>query len=294
MSRQNVKLIVGILVLMGITSVVSVLGYTYFVGGSGKPSQANTPPTLSLETATPNPLEAQVSALSSQVAVLQAANATLAAVDPTQAPTSDMTAETTAEATAESTPASAASSATAATLFRISADESQVRFIITEDLNQRPNTVTGVTNQVAGDILVDFDTPANSRLGTIRIDARTLITDSEFRNRAIRAEILESRKDEYEFIDFTPTAISGLPAQITVGQDVTFQVTGDLKIREITNSVTFDVTAKVTDQGRLEGTAKAQVTRAMYDLQIPNAPGVANVADDVQLEIDFVAAKVTQ
>jgi polyisoprenoid-binding protein YceI len=169
-----------------------------------------------------------------------------------------------------------------------------VQFILTEDLRQQPNTVTGVTNQVAGDILVDLNTPANSKVGTIRIDARTLTTDSEFRNRAIRAEILESSKDEYEFIDFTPTAISGLPAQITVGQAVTFQITGDLKIRDITNSVTFDVTATVAAEDRLEGTATAQVTRAMYNLQIPNAPGVANVSDEVTLQIDFVATKVTQ
>jgi polyisoprenoid-binding protein YceI len=142
--------------------------------------------------------------------------------------------------------------------------------------------------------VVDFNTPANSRVGTIRIDARNLTTDSEFRNRAIRAEILESSKDQYEFIDFTPTAITGLPAKIAVGQSVTFQIAGDLKIRDITNPVTFDVTATVTTEDRLEGTATAQVTRTMYNLQIPNAPGVANVAEDVKLEIDFVATKVTQ
>jgi polyisoprenoid-binding protein YceI len=281
-------IIVGILVLMGITSAVSILAYTFIIGGSGEPSQPLSAPTLSLESGTSNPLEAQVKALSTQVAELQAANATLVAGG---TPATDVTPESTTDPANTS---AAAAPATAATLFRIVPDDSEVRFILTEDLNQQPNTVIGVTDQVAGDVLVDFNAPANSRVGTIRIDARNLTTNSEFRNRAIRAEILESSKDQYEFIDFTPTTISGLPAQITIGQAVTFQITGDLKIRDITNAVTFDVTATATAEDRLEGTAKAQVTRAMYNLQIPSAPGVANVSEDVRLEIDFVATKVTQ
>lgn len=298
MSRRNLMYVVGILVLMGITSAVSVLAYTYIIGGSGQPSQPISAPTLSLDTATPNPLEAQVEALSSQVAELQAANATLvaggaaaSAVDPTATPAAGATVDAAPESTTESADTSAPAEAT---LFRIVSDESEVRFKLTEDLRGQPTTPTGITNQVAGDIVVDFTTPANSRVGTIRINARSLTTDSEFRNRAIRAEILESSKDQYEFIDFTPTAITGLPAQIAVGQEVTFQITGDLKIRDVTNSVVFNVTATLTSADRLEGSANTQVTREMYNLQIPNAPGVANVSDEVQLEIDFVAAQVAQ
>jgi hypothetical protein len=65
-------------------------------------------------------------------------------------------------------------------------------------------------------------------------------------------------------------------------------------VRDIVNSVTFDVTATVVSEDRLEGAASTVVTRAAYDLQIPNAPGVANVSEEVQLEIDFVATKVTE
>jgi polyisoprenoid-binding protein YceI len=304
MSRRNVT-IIGILVLMGITSVVSILAYTFIIGGDGTASQPISAPTLSLEDPTNDPSVAQVEALSTQVAELQAQNATLvaevanagaAALSPTAEATveaASVSTEVTDEATVEATVETAAV-ATDPTLFRIVPEESEVRFIITEDLRGQPTTPIGITNQVAGDIVVDFSTPANSRVGTIRINARTLTTDSEFRNRAIRAEILESSKDEYEFIDFTPTAISGLPASVAVGEEVTFQITGDLKIRDIVNAVTFDVTATVVSEDRLEGTASTQVTRAAYDLQIPNAPGVANVSDEVTLEIDFVAAKVTE
>lgn len=303
MSRRNLN-ILGILILMGITSIISVFAYIYFVGGSGEPSGPTTAPTLSIPT--PNAAETQVAVLSTQVADLSATITALegGSVDPTIEATADADGETTAEATtqaeatadatAESTQASDVAAAPAVTLYRIVSDESQVSFTLTEDLRGTPTTVVGVTKDVAGDIVVDFATPANSQVGVIRINARTLTTDTEFRNRAIRGEILESSKDEYEFIDFTPTAISGLPASIAVGDQITFQITGDLKIRDITQSVTFDVTASAVSADRLEGTATTHVTRAQYNLVIPNAPGVANVSDDVTLQIDFVATQVQQ
>src|SRR5690349_8061835 len=83
-------------------------------------------------------------------------------------------------------------------LLHISADESEVRFIIDETLLGNPKTVIGVTDQVAGDMLVDFANPAHSQLGAIRINARTLATDNEIRNRALRGQILQSERDEYE------------------------------------------------------------------------------------------------
>jgi polyisoprenoid-binding protein YceI len=69
-------------------------------------------------------------------------------------------------------------------------------------------------------------------------------------------------------------------------------MTGDLKVRDIVQSVTFDVTATLTSEDQLQGTASAQVTRDQFNLTIPTAPGVANVSNDVRLEIDFVATKV--
>jgi polyisoprenoid-binding protein YceI len=290
MSRRTWN-IIGILILMGITSLVSVFGYIYFVGGSGEASQPISAPTLSV---TQVAAEAQVIALSTQVAELQSANATLSALNASGAAAPEATAEGTDEAAADPTEEGTAEAAAAGgiVLFRIVPEESEVRFSIMEDLNGQPNLVVGRTEQVAGDIVINLDSPSGSQVGTIRINARTLVTDSEFRNRAIRAEILESTRDEYEFIEFTPTALSDLPDSVTVGEEISFQVTGDLKIRDISQPVTFDVTATLTADDRLEGTATALVTRAQYNLSIPNAPGVSNVVEDVTLEIEFVAAQV--
>ena len=175
--------------------------------------------------------------------------------------------------------------------YEIDQDQSLVRFILDEDLRGEPTRVVGVTDQVAAQIVVDFDDPASSQLGTIRINARTLATDSEFRDRAIRGQILDSAQDEFEFIEFTPTAFTGFPATVAPGDEVELEITGDLTIRTITNPVTFSVTL-AADEAGVSGSGSAVVQRADFDLTIPNVPGVANVSEDVTLEIEFVALPV--
>jgi polyisoprenoid-binding protein YceI len=109
------------------------------------------------------------------------------------------------------------------------------------------------------------------------------------RNRTIRGQILQSAQDQYEFINFQPTALSGLPASVTMGEPFSFQITGDLTIRDITKPVTFDVTVTPKSETEISGTAKTTVQRGDFNLIIPNVPMVANVSEAVQLQIDFVA-----
>ena len=203
-------------------------------------------------------------------------------------PAEQPTAATEVAATAEA-PATAAVILTSSnlTIFTIVQSESQVRFSINEELRNAPVTAVGITDQVAGQIGIDFEQPANSQIGTILINARTLKTDSEFRNRAIKNQILKS--NQYEFISFTPTAISGLPESAAVGDSFTLQVSGDLTITDITAPASFEVTVILAADGRLEGFGVATVLRSTYDLKIPNVDQVANVSDEVLLEIVFVA-----
>jgi len=172
-------------------------------------------------------------------------------------------------------------------VFTISQEQSEVRFTLDELLRDQPNTVVGVTDQVAGEIAVNFGSPAASQVGEITINARTLRTDNDFRNRAINNEILDT--GPYEFIRFVPTEITGLPESVAVGDTVEFQVVGDLTIRDVTQSVTFDVTVTVVSETEITGYGSAVVLRSDYELTIPNVPSVANVTDEVLLEIEFTA-----
>lgn len=177
-------------------------------------------------------------------------------------------------------------------VFRISQDNSQVSFTLQEDLRGNRVTVVSTTNEVAGDILINTESPELSTIGAIRINLRTLETDSSSRDRMTRSQILKSGQDEYEFTEFVPTNIEGLPTEVTVGQPFTFQVTGDLPLVDTTQSVTFEVTVTPISETEIQGVGVTTVRRSDYDLNIPNVRNVANVTDEVELRIEFSAIAV--
>jgi len=173
------------------------------------------------------------------------------------------------------------------TIFEINQEGSEVRFELDEDLRGNRFTVVGVTNQVAGQIALNYTDLSATQVGEIRINARTLATDNNFRNRAIQNEILDT--GTYEFITFVPTAVNDLPVSVAIGDAIQFTIIGDLTIRNITSEATFTVNATAVSATEFSGTATAIVTRETYGLQIPSVPNVANVEEEVELYIDFSA-----
>ncbi len=274
MSR-SARLIIGLIVI-GLIIVVAVLVYIWVSGGSSTPSAANVAPTLDLSNRLPTTAPTLVpTAAATQAATLES----VATADSTQAATSVISASA----------ATASVSAAQLAVMNIVPDQSEVHFITHEVLRGSPNTVDGCTRDIAGQIGVDFSTPQNSQVGVIKVDARTFATDNELRNRAIRGQILQSSEDQFEFISFKPTSISGLPDSVTINQQFEFQIVGDLTIRDITKPVTFDVTVTPDAQTEIKGTATATVQRSDYNLTIPNVPGVADVDQAVDIKISFVA-----
>ena len=203
--------------------------------------------------------------------------------EPTEEPTE--TPEPTEEPTATPEPP-------APVIFEIDQAASQVRFELDEELAGQPKTVVGVTDQVAGQLAVDFNNLSVTQVGVIQVNARTLMTDNNFRNNSIRNRILNT--DDYEFITFTPTSLEGLPDSVTIGDSVTFSMIGDLTIRDVTTEVTFEVTATAVSETQISGTASTIVTRAAYNLVIPTVPDVANVEEEVELYLDFVANALSE
>jgi polyisoprenoid-binding protein YceI len=260
-ARTIVGIVIGLIVIL-----LVVVAYLWVSGGSAAPSATLSAPTLAIA--------AQASPTAQTAATAEVT-------------TTAATNEATAEATVA---ADASASQSGVVVFNIVQDQSKVSFTLGEDLFGKPNTVVGTTNQVAGQIAVDFNQPASSQIGEIRIDARSLATDSSMRDRMIRGQILQSSQNQYEFVSFKPTTITGLPAAVTLGTAFDFQVTGDLTIRNITKSVTFDATVTPESQTQISGMAKATVTRDDFGLTIPVVPSATNVMQEVQLQIDFVAA----
>ncbi|MCI0396891.1 MAG: YceI family protein [Chloroflexi bacterium] len=187
-------------------------------------------------------------------------------------------------------PADAVENTSAVQVYQINQAGSQVRFELDEDLRSQRQTVVGTGTQIAGEIALNLDDLSTTQVGVIQINARSLATDNNMRNRAINNWILET--NQYELITFTPTAVEGLPTSATVGQEVTFTIAGDLTIRDVTQPVVFTVVATATSDAQLTGTASAVVNRGDFGLTIPSVPNVANVEETVELTIDFVANAV--
>jgi polyisoprenoid-binding protein YceI len=173
------------------------------------------------------------------------------------------------------------------TLYAIESGASQATFTIDEVLRGSPKTVVGTTDQVSGQIAFDPTDPSDAQVGTILIDARTLQTDDSSRNRVLANEILST--NQYEYISLMPTSVSGLPDSVTVGQPFTFQMTGDLTIRDTTRPVTFGVTATLGADGNLSGAATSTVQYSDWGISIPSVPFVASVGDQVVLGLSFNA-----
>ena len=137
------------------------------------------------------------------------------AVPPTATPVPPPAPSTATPAPAEQASTGSAAGAPAAAdvrTFVIDPAQSEVRFIINEVLLGAPTEVKGVTSQLTGTIQIDLGAPANTTISPIVIDARDLKTDRGMRDRTIRRFILQSGEDKYQFITFTPTSITGLPA----------------------------------------------------------------------------------
>jgi polyisoprenoid-binding protein YceI len=166
---------------------------------------------------------------------------------------------------------------------------SQARFYIQEVLLGNDKTVEGVTSDVTGEIQFDLASPSTATVGTITINARDITTDDNRRNGQIQNRILESVKDEYQYITFEPTSMTGLPETAAVGDTFNVQMTGNLTIHGMTLEKTFDVAVTVASETQLTGLGSTTITHQEYELSIPRVPLVASVEDEVKLEIEFNA-----
>lgn len=174
-------------------------------------------------------------------------------------------------------------------VYSIDQSQSEVSFALSEVLQGNPTSVVGSTREVAGEVLVDLEDPSNSKLGEIVINVRTLTTGNDFRDRAIRGPILNSASDEMEFATFVPSSIEGIPGSVAVGDSLAIVVIGDFTVAGVTSPVSFDVGITLMSETQISVSGTATVARSDFGLTIPNAPGVANVSEDVVLGFRFVA-----
>ncbi len=219
------------------------------------------------------------------------------ATAPIQAPATAPTAAASTTAPAEPTVApveptagSGAAPAPAAgvMVYKIVPGESIVTYEVGETFlsDNRFNLAVGKTPQISGDVTVDTSNPQNSQVGELQVDISQFQSDSTRRDGTIRSRFLESSK--YPIAVFTPTSIEGLPASYTPGQELTFKVTGDLKIKEVVKPATFDVTAKA-DGDSLTGMATTTILMSDFGVGPIKIANMLGTEDQVKLTLNFVA-----
>ena len=259
----NGRLALLVIIALLVGAAGGIFGYIYITGGSGEPSMS-----VADALATRQADEALIRDAVG-TAVAQAANEIIPA-----ALGAAMQAERARQPVA----------------FNIVPAESQASFTIEEDLRGVRTTVVGLTRDVGGSINVVLADPAASSIGDILISARTLATDNDMRNRALRSRILFSAQDENEFIVFEPRELSNFSADsIATGETISFDISGDLTVRGLTQPVSFVAQITLDSAEQISGSAATIVRYADFGLSIPNVPSVSWVADEVELRLDFVA-----
>lgn len=144
----------------------------------------------------------------------------------------------------------------------------------------------GSTDQVSGQLTLDFSGAPQITSGEFQVDISTLQSDQNRRDNRIRTEWLQSAT--FPVATFKATGLQNAPASYTEGEEVTFQLAGDLTIREITQPVVFDV--KATLQGdTITGTATTAFLMSQFGVDPPSMGNLFTVGDNTVVTLTLVA-----
>jgi len=204
--------------------------------------------------------------------------------------------------TPTSTPIAQVSSAPAApgqTVFVVDSTQSKASYTVHEQFFERAlsklgiqpgkTIVTGTTKLVEGEIHVNLNDLSQPPTGTvIKVNLTGLKTDQSRRDKWIQEKGPNFLK--YPIATFVAKSIRNAPAAYQEGQEMTFQLDGDLTIRDVTRPATFDATVKIAN-GVLTGTAKTRVQMTDFGIDPPNFAQTLSVGNDVLITVHIVARR---
>jgi polyisoprenoid-binding protein YceI len=303
--------------LIKIRIIAVFLGTVFMISGCGggqpteaPPPQPETNATATEEiapTAAPTSVEEEVAPTATPAPVsedeagddtespVQAEEATAAMTENEATDADTPPAENVEAATEEASQETATQSAEDIRMFVIVADETQASYIVAEEffggaldrLGIQPGLVDaiGVTQEVTGEMTLDFNNLAQPVVSSqFSVDLRALTSDQPRRDNRIREANLESNR--FPFATFTISSIENGPAAYTEGEEVTFQASGDITIREITLPATFDVTAALNGD-IITGVARVPLKMTDFGFNPPNFANTFSVEDEFVAEVLF-------
>lgn len=180
--------------------------------------------------------------------------------------------------------------------FVVVPEESQASYIVDEEflsealsklgIEAGKKVVVGTTPGVSGEIQLNLDGAEPVESAQFSVNMTGLKTDQDRRDNWLEDNAIETSK--FPEATFTATSVTGLPESINEGEEISFQLVGDLTVRDVTNTVTFEVTA-VLQGDTLTGTAVLPLKISDFGIAPPDFANTLKVADDFRIEVVLTA-----
>ncbi len=196
------------------------------------------------------------------------------------------TAALTAAPVASPTPSAATPTAASGVIrFVLVPEKSEARYRVNEQLAgaNLPNDAIGRTKDFTGTLVIRADGALAPGISQFVVKLGTLASDQSLRDNYLRGNVLQT--SQYPNAVFAPTQVSGLPSPLPQSGAVTFKLTGDLTVRNVTKPVTWNVTAQVQGD-QVTGQATTAFTFGEFSLTQPRVGRVLSIEDKIALELD--------
>ena len=163
-------------------------------------------------------------------------------------------------------------------------DESVVQYRIPETLAGQSTEATGAADGLSGTAEISGATVSAVE---VEVDMTTFASDDSRRDGQFQGRIMET--GEFPTATFTLTEPIDLGALPAGGEDITVEATGDLTMRGVTSSITFELVARLTGT-TFAVNATIPITFTDYGIDDPSG-GPATVGTDGELELLLVFSR---
>lgn len=174
-------------------------------------------------------------------------------------------------------------------------DKSEARYRVREQLAgvSLPSDAIGKTNAITGQIVGKTDGTILSDQSEFVVDVRTLRSDQAMRDGFIQRSTLQT--SQYPTVKFVPTSAPGLPLTPPASGPATFELVGNLTIRDVTKPATWNASCTL-DSSQTVGTCSATTTFTFEDfgMEQPRVARVLSIEDKITLEVDLTLQRETQ
>jgi polyisoprenoid-binding protein YceI len=160
------------------------------------------------------------------------------------------------------------------------------RYLVREQLAgfDFPNDAVGETSHISGVVVFDAGGNVIADASRIVVNITGLTSDSNRRDGFIQRNTLQS--ETYPEVVLVPLQTRGLVFPLPESGSGTFDIVGNLTIRDVTKPTSWRVTARF-GEGNLTGTARTEFTFEEFGMEKPSVRSVLSVADAIRLEFDF-------